>query len=651
MSIKVYSTNWYGVDIITMAYGDGLVQPRLSSAVSLDESTVRVTFDRTMLAVREALGDPIPTILYPNAWRIFEASSGKRLYVIAVEKFSDTEFDLTTSLQKNVTYNVEIEGVYDQFGLVIDPLYNTTNFDGTEPTYPIVANDFYGFFGMYTGMQESGQSNVAPDVDAPVWQNLLPNAGDINVPVATTVYLEVVDPGSGVNSGSVIIKVNGDNAWHTDSEQVGFTVVKAIIPGGYSYLITPDTPFGSYDDVVINVYAEDQAPLPNELNDSYSFRTIDIEAPFVANQSPAPFDTGVTPLAIIYLDVRDVGDPIVESSVVITIDGTIAWQSGSLQNSYTGTETPLVNGYRYALTPPVPLPQLATIEVRVEASDSAPVPNLLDTTYSFETATDIPPEVRNMDPSSGQGNVATDKKIEFDAWDNVGVDESSTLIVVNNVLAYQSSAAQNGFIVAVSTIAEGYHYEVTPPDDWPFGGVITVQVLLRDTLGVTATSEWLFYIYEDPDCFVGPINAFEASLLVPYDLAGTTLYHTEILRNKLLLSVSTRPDPLKAVRQIYLRAFRSELASMLRSIVPAPTAREKSVKLCYKKTIIQIDAALRSKPGLMRGALAELRALGLPAPHAQMLYRYLSTDEPNDLVPLACVIVVLAKALEVNALS
>lgn len=652
MSIKIYAANWYGVDAITMTLGDGTVQPRIASISSLDVNTVRVTYDRTMMATRAAIGDPLPTILRPSTYRIVEAADGVTpLSVIAVNQVSDTEFDLTTSLQWETQYTLEVQNVYDQFGLIIDPLYNTVGFTGTNPTFPTVAYDFYNFMGMYGGMQESGQSNVAPDVDPPIWDNLSPNAGDFNVPVDTTVQLDVLDPISGVNAGSVIIKVNGINAWHTDTQQPGFTVTKQVVATGFRYNITPDSDFDSYDNVVINVYAEDQAPLPNVLNSSYSFRTIDIESPFVANQNPAPDDTGISPLTQVILDVLDAGDPIVESSVTITIDGVVAWQSGALQNSYTGTEQSLINGFRYTLTPPIPLPMLTLITVRVEASDSAPVPNLLDTTYSFTTATDIPPEVRNKEPASGEGNVDANAKIEFDAWDNVDVDESSTLIVVNNVLAYQGSVAKNGFLVNVTTILDGFHYEITPPDAWPYGGIITVQVLLRDALGVTSTTEWLFYIYEDPDCFTGPINSFEASLLVPYDLAGTTLYYTEILRNKLLLSVSQRPDPIKAIRQIYLRAFRSELASVLRNIVPSPKPREYNVKLCYKKTIIEIDAALRSKPGLLHGALQELKALGLTVPHYQMLRRYLTADEPNDLVPLACVIVVLAKALEVNALS
>ena len=651
MSVNIYAGNFYGVDLVVLALNDGTAQPQVSSAVSLDADTVRITFDRSMEFARDAVGDPLAGVLNPASYQITEQGSGLTLGVMAVAQFSPTQVDLTTSQQRSTPYDVEVWGPEDLWDNPIDPLNNTAVFTGILPIYPTPAGSFYSFFGMYSGVQETGQSSVDPDVTPPVLQNQVPNPSDINIAVDTNITLEVVDVDSGVNAGSVVLRVNGIFAWHTDTQQTGYTVVKTPIPNGYSYEINPDTDFTSYEDVVVRVVANDLAPLPNVLDESYSFRIVDTEVPYLANQNPAPTQVGVSPLASVYLDILDVGDPINASTVTITIGGTVAWQAGALQNSYTGSETPLINGYRYALTPPAPLPQLALVLVRVEASDTAPVPNALDTTYSFTTATDVPPQVLNIDPESGESEVAEDKVISFDAYDNVGINEASTLIVVNSVLAYSGSASKNGFVVTKNTITQGFHYTVTPPTDWPFGGVITVQIHLRDDLGVTTDFVWTFFIYEDPNCFTGPINAFEASLLVPYDLAGTTLYHTEILRSKLLLAVSSRPDPIKAVRQIFLRAHRHDLSSVLRQVVTAPSVKERASKLCYKRTIIQIDADLRGKPGLLKAALAELSDLGLPVPHRQMLRRYLSTDEPNDLVPLACFIIVLAKALEANALS
>jgi len=157
--------------------------------------------------------------------------------------------------------------------------------------------------------------------------------------------------------------------------------------------------------------------------------------------------------------------------------------------------------------------------------------------------------------------------------------------------------------------------------------------------------------FDDLDCFSGPVNAFEELLLVPYDFGATTLYYTEQLRSLMLNITMDRPDPVTAVRQIFLRAHQMELAPVLRNIVPTPTLRERESTLCYKRTAIQIDAALRRKPGLLRACLSELKALKLPQQHYTLLHTYLDTDQPNDITPLACVILCLAKALEKNELS
>lgn len=560
--------------------------------------------------------------------------------------------------------DISVEGVYawhnnaeqTGFSVVKTTIANGYRYvitpDSSLPAYTYIDIDVYAEdLAPTPNVLNDSYSFRTADSDAPVWDNLAPNDSDINVPVDTTISLDILDYGTGVDATSVYIKVEGAYAWLNDAEQTGFSVVKSVIADGYRYVITPDSSFSSYQTVDIDVYAEDLETTPNVLNDSYSFRIVDTEAPYLTNQDPAPDDTGISPLTSIYLDVLDDGDPVDVSSVIITIDGTIAWQSDALQNGYTGSKTSQPKGYRYTLTPPSPLPMLTLIEVNVQASDTAPTPNALNTTYSFTTTTDIPPEIRNMDPANGAIDVAADKKIEFDTWDNVAIDESETVIVINSVLAYQNSSGQNSFIVTATPIVDGYHYEVTAPTNWARGTIVSVQVQVYDTLGVPATASWSFEIYGAPDCFTGPINSFEASLLVPYDMAATKLYRTEILRNLLLNRVNTYTDPIKAIRQVYLCAFNHELAPILREIVPIPTPREKTAKLCYKRTTIQIDAVLRSKPNLLSATLAELQSIGLPIPHSRMLNRYLATDEPNTLVPLACIIVLIAKALEANALS
>lgn len=106
--------------------------------------------------------------------------------------------------------------------------------------------------------------------------------------------------------------------------------------------------------------------------------------PFLQNQNPAPGAGGVSIETQVVLEVIDLDPGVNASSVIIRIDGTIAWQSGSVQNGFTGSSVPVTDGFRYTLKSPTDLP-VGLITVQVYAEDSAGLPNVLDTSYSFTT--------------------------------------------------------------------------------------------------------------------------------------------------------------------------------------------------------------------------------------------------------------------------
>lgn len=650
MSMNIYLGSWFGVDKIVLGAGEGLLAPRVVSAAAQDDSTVRVTFDHAMdMSILQ--GAPIAAVLQPGNYAL-EGTNGHVPIVVRCVRVSDTQVDLITTLLQAVNYTLTVFAGNDTWGFELDPSYRTAVFTGIAPSYPTVA-DLYAFYGMYGGLQEQSSSGVSPDLTAPTLNAVDPTVSEANVPRDTTITLELTDTETGVNPGSVWLTVNGHDAWKTGAAQPGYSVVKTDITDGFRYVIDPDDDFDSYENVTVGVTAADSGTIPNVLVTSYSFRTVDTEAPYLTAHVPAPGETTVSPTASVQFDLLDAGSGVNASTVVITIGGVIGWSSDALQNGFTGTKTLRPTGFRYVLTPPVPFDPVTWITVAVYAQDQALTPNVLDTSYQFRTTYDIPPEIANRDPVHGEREVPSDKVISFDATDNVQIDEAATLIFVNDVLAYQASTPQNGFNVVVTPqpATHGYRYQVTGPAEWMYGSVVNVHVLIKDVLNTLCDSRWYFYIYEDPDCFSGPINDFELSLLVPYDYAGSKLYYTEQLRSMLIEVVTERPDPIKAIRQVFLRAFMTELAPILRNIVPTPTAKEKLAKLCYKRTAIEIDAYLRRKPGLLKAALTEMKGLGLPIEHSQLMWSYLRTDQPNDLVPLACLIVCLAKALEKNELS
>jgi hypothetical protein len=259
-----------------------------------------------------------------------------------------------------------------------------------------------------------------------------------------------------------------------------------------------------------------------------------------------------------------------------------------------------------------------------------------------------------------------DQDIEFTIDGSVILD--SVLISIDDVLIYSHQTPRGGYAVTRTPLPDDQtQYVITPPDVWPYNETITVSVyaeqdawwyrwftgqdpMFMDAYGEgepmgIITSRWDLLVAEDPTCFIGPINSFEQALLLPYASCDTRLRATEELRELLLDYAISRPKANRAVRWILLRAHSSELAPVLRTLVPTPTSAEATVRLCNQRSNVDIDAALRGKPGLLPAVLDELSAFGLPPAYRTLLQRY-DIDDANARVPLSCLAVCLAKVFE-----
>jgi hypothetical protein len=634
MTIQILKGYSWGVDKETVAAGSGAgAAPQVVSAASTAPDRVRVTFNQAMDEV---------SIGKFRDYRIVGNVSGIELGVVGAIPVSDTVVDLITDGQFNALYDLTVTRVRDVWDVPINNLANNTaQFAGTDMStlFPS-ASSKTTFYGLESGMQGEGHPSFNPDLTAPILQNQNPAPSAPGVLQSSNVYLEIVDALNNVNALSVVIEIAGTPAWQNDAAQPGFSVAKSPVAGGFSYDINPDTNFTSHQVVVVHVIAEDNAPIPNEMDTSYSFTTLDNEPPYLSAQDPFPSETGVSPITRVKLRVNDDGIGVDPATVTIVIDGDTAWASGALQAGFNGTGTPFAGGIEYDLQRNIPLPPLSTIDVDVLADDFSA--NSLNTTYSFDTALDLPPEFENLDPEENASGVSPNKVVSFDIVDNVAVDPTKTLIFVDGLLAYESEVAENGFSVVRTPVTFGFRYKVTPPTGWAFGTDVVFDVTARDTLNTLGQKAWTFAVAEDPTCFAGPLNETEEALLVPF----TSLDHTERLRKTLLLAATTKPDAITAARVVYMNGHSQELAPVLRDMVATPTTTEKAARLCNRATHLAVSNTLRRKINLLPGAIRELQGLGLPREHVAMLNAYAAEDQPNTEVPLACLIVLLAKALE-----
>jgi hypothetical protein len=102
-------------------------------------------------------------------------------------------------------------------------------------------------------------------------------------------------------------------------------------------------------------------------------------APYLARLSPAPNEGNVAASANVLLDIVDDQGDLVDASVVITVDGVIAWTGDAQSGGFTVTKTAITNGNNYDITPPSAF-EKGAVTVRVQADDGT---NTLDKTYVF----------------------------------------------------------------------------------------------------------------------------------------------------------------------------------------------------------------------------------------------------------------------------
>jgi hypothetical protein len=280
MAATLYIGNPFGIERVSITAGQGVTaQPTVVAASAPTADTVLVEFSRPMGFVPRRAG-----VLTPLNYQV--TLDGVDLYIMRVTKVSPTEIKLWTSLHKDGTYQLFVTGVEDADGQPINVVANTATFLAVSPTLPEL-DRMFTFVGTDAGVDEVESTGFLPDLDPPVVQNQDPANGAVAIDADTDLILDIVDAvtgiGSGVDLSSVIISIDltsGTGAgpfvpiWSGDAAQPGYTGARIAIIDGYNYEITPDVPLPDDTAIYIRVQASDTAPVPNSVDVTYSFTTI-----------------------------------------------------------------------------------------------------------------------------------------------------------------------------------------------------------------------------------------------------------------------------------------------------------------------------------------------------------------------------------------
>lgn len=274
-----------------------------------------------------------------------------------------------------------------------------------------------------------------------------PYNGETGVTLSGLVDISIADSANTVDLSTIEVTIGGSLAFDGDGGlwQSGYNGPASGLSsdgsGGYDITIDPTSNFAYEDNIVVNVYAEnDQGHILDEL---FSFVTEeDTSAPVLEDLNPVSGQTGVTRNTNIYLEVFDAQTEIDPTSVAIYIDRDegagfeLAYDNdgGGFQTGYSGSFNvdPVDGAHRYNIdiNPTDNLLDGRTVQVRVIASNvSTPVTETLDTIYSFTTLADTDsPIVENANPANAAAAQPKDTSIYFEIYDSdVGVSTNSII--------------------------------------------------------------------------------------------------------------------------------------------------------------------------------------------------------------------------------
>ena len=258
---------------------------------------------------------------------------------------------------------------------------------------------------------------TARDTLPPWTEGHSPQKNATEVPFQTAIIVHIKDVFTGVDSASIIMKIDGNRVFPTiEAEHNGYQ------------LTYYDSDFHYNQVVNVFIYAQDLAKIPNEMTDRYNFHIIeDYESPYICNLVPAAGDTGVKRNTTISFDLKDEVAGVDSSSIITYINGMDVTSLLSIAGNK--------NDYQVIYQPSEIFNIGEKVTVKVWAQDHSYPPVVMDTvTYNF-TITNIrdvdPPYVENCNPSPNDHYVQQDVTITFHVKDDwCGVNKNSIILRV-----------------------------------------------------------------------------------------------------------------------------------------------------------------------------------------------------------------------------
>lgn len=205
---------------------------------------------------------------------------------------------------------------------------------------------------------------------------------------------------------------------------------------------------------------------------------LDTEGPVFGSFFPLSEAQGVSAGTNLSFQVTDAGAGVDLDTLSVTVNGSLAVSLGEFVTGFTGSISPITNGYSVTVNPSADLPYGLVTTVDYYSEDLAVVPNSTSGSWSFTTAPDTtPPVVSSRSPAAGATGVLSSTSISFNVTDpETGVALGTINVDVDGVPAVVGGLVQSGFTGSVSAISSGYAVSITP--DEPLTSVDPILVEL-----------------------------------------------------------------------------------------------------------------------------------------------------------------------------
>jgi len=285
--------------------------------------------------------------------------------------------------------------------------------------------------------------------------------------------------------------------------------------------------------------------------------------PVLTPISPLDNATNVDPNTNIILEITDAEFGIDEFSVVIILysppNDQIVWELNAAVPPFVVAKTAIPNGFRYEITPPIPL-SISPVEVFVSASDATDPPNFLNQSYFFQLSAGGGTEdlsITPISPVAGALDVEQDAPVIFKLFSTNQVLLNSTVVKVRDLVVYAGSAIGFSSGWQQSKIetpdSDSYVFYLIPDlaYQWQRGENVKVLVSTADNFPSNKSLEWFFVAVGSP--FPFQVHKFILDSMIQMDKRSpSTLSLISSLQGGLTDTwrekISERIDALRTLR-------------------------------------------------------------------------------------------------------